>query len=381
MWGGQDAPLSAPALSKTATVKGTSVGTTGPDQLRSTEHRSLLTVGAAVAGLHLGGWGALLVLVLPAQDQHGGNTAALLALAISAYALGIRHAFDADHITAIDNATRKLLTAGRPTTSTGFWFALGHSSVVMISVLLLAMGLETFTGGLSDENSDLRSAAGTWGATISGLFLLAVGALNLPALLNLHRIRRTLHTGPLNEADLQHHLDHRGVLHRLLRPLSRLVDRPTKMYPIGFLFGLGLDTAASISLFVLTGTLAPGLPWYTVMVLPILFTAGMTLFDSADGILMSRLYHWASADSRRKVTYNLVVTAVSIGVAFLIGGTGLLTVLADLSTSPTGILRAITTINLNFLGLALIMFFTLTCLAARIWRKNKPNPTVLVLHA
>ena len=350
------------------------MGTTTPDKLRVTERRSLLTVGAAVTGLHLLGWGALLVLVLPAQDEHGGNTAALLALAISAYALGVRHAFDADHIAAIDNATRKLLAENRPTTSTGFWFALGHSSIVMISVLLLAMGLETIAGGLSDENSGLRSAAGIWGATISGLFLLAVGALNLPALLNLHRIRRTLHTGPLDEADLQHHLDHRGVLHRLLRPLSRLIDRPARMYPIGFLFGLGLDTAASISLFVLTGALAPSLPWYTLMVLPILFTAGMTLFDSTDGILMSRLYRWASAGPRRKVNYNLVVTAVSVSVAFLIGGTGLLTVLAELAGSPTGLLHAMTAINLNFLGVALIMFFTLTAFTALLWKKNRQSP-------
>ncbi len=355
------------------------MGITGPDQLRSTERRSMITVAFAVTGLHLLGWGAVLVLILPAQEAHGGNTAALLALAISAYVLGIRHAFDADHIAAIDNATQKLLTEGRPTVSTGFWFASGHSSVVMISVLLLALGLETIAGGLSDENSGLRSAAGIWGAAISGSFLLAVGALNLPALLNLHRIRRTLHTCPLNETDLQHHLDHRGVLHRLLRPLSRLVDRPAKMYPIGFLFGLGLDTAASISLFVLTGTLAPGLPWYTVMVLPILFTAGMTLFDSADGILMSRLYHWASADPRRKVNYNLAVTAVSVSVAFLIGGTGLLFALTDLAGSSTGPLHAITTINLNFLGPALILFFILIFLTALIWRKNKPAPAPTLL--
>lgn len=352
------------------------MGTTGPDQLRSAERWSVFTVGAAVAGFHLLGWGALLVLVLPAQDELGGNTAALLALAISAYALGIRHAFDPDHIAAIDNTTRKLLAEGRPTASTGFWFALGHSSVVMISVLLLAMGLETFPGGLSDEQSGLRSATGIWGATISGLFLLAVGALNLPSLLNLHRIRRTLHTSPLNEADLQHHLDHRGVLHRLLQPLSRLVDRPARMNPIGFLFGLGLDTEASISIFVLTGALAPGLPWYTVMVLPILFTAGMTLLDSADGILMSRLYHWASADSRRKVNYNLVVTVVSVGVAFLIGGTGLLSVVAELAGDRTGLLHAITTINLNFLGVALILFFTLTFFTARMWKKDHQSPVL-----
>lgn len=364
----------------TSTVKGTTVGTTGPDQLRSAEHRSLLTVGSAVTGLHLLGWGVLLVLVLPAQDQHGGNPGALLALAAGAYALGIRHAFDADHIAAIDNATRKLLTEGRPTISTGFWFALGHSSVVMISVLLLAVGLETFTGGLSDENSGLRHTAGIWGASISGLFLITAGALNLPSLLNLNRLRRAKHPGAINEADLQHHLDHRGVLHRLLRPLSRLVDRPAKMYPVGFLFGLGLDTAASISLFVLTGTLAPGLPWYTVMVLPILFTAGMTLFDSADGIMMGRIYRWASADPRRKVNYNLVVTAVSVCVAFLIGGTGLLSVLAELVGSPTDLLHTVTAINLNFLGVALITFFACIFFAARMWRKNKPNPTVLVLH-
>lgn len=337
--------------------------------------RGLTGMWATVLSLHVLGWGALFAWLLPAQTAAGGSPGVLLGLAVSAYALGVRHAFDADHIAAIDNATRQFLTRGRTTVTTGFWFALGHSSVVVLSVLLLALGVEAFAGNLADEDSTLRQAAGIWGGTVSGMFLLTAGVLNLPALRSLHRLRRTMGNGPVDESELHTHLNRRGVLHRLLHPLTRTVDRPAKMYPVGFLFGLGLDTAASISLFVLAGALAPGLPWYATIVLPVLFTAGMTAFDSADGLMMSRIYSRATGDARRTVDYNIVVTGVSVFIAFLIGGTGLLTVLAELTGSSHGILAAITAVDLNFLGIALIAFFALTWAATAALRKTAPAAT------
>ena len=334
--------------------------------------RSLTGMGATVAALHLAGWGALFAWLLPAQSAAGGNPGLLLGLAVGAYALGVRHAFDADHIAAIDNATRQFLTQGRTTVTTGFWFALGHSSVVVLSVLLLALGVEAFAGGLADENSTLRHAAGIWGGTVSGLFLLTAGILNLPALKSLHRLRRTMKNTPVDEAELHSHLNRRGVLHRVLHPLTRTVDRPVKMYPVGFLFGLGLDTAASISLFVVAGTLAPSLPWYAAMVLPVLFTAGMTAFDSADGLMMSRIYSRATGDARRTVDYNLVVTGVSVFIAFLIGGIGLLSVAAKVLQPSGGILEAVTAVDLNFLGITAIAFFALMWAATAVARTAKP---------
>ena len=337
--------------------------------------RTVASIGAAVIGLHVLGWGALFAVVLPAQSHSGGNTEAVLALAVGAYALGIRHAFDADHIAAIDNATRRFISEGRNSASSGFWFALGHSTVVITSVLLLGLGLDLVTDALSSEDSALRKAAGIWGALVSGLFLLLAGALNLPALRGLHRARRALREGHLDTASLQHHLDSRGVLHRIFRPLARLVDRPTKLYPLGILFGLGLDTAASISLFVLAGAIDPSLPWYTMMVLPILFTAGMTLFDSADGIMMQRVYRWASTDQRRKIDYNLVVTSVSVGVAFVIGSASLLAAAATLT--PGSGLTAIAAVDLNFLGVGLIGFFALSLLLGWFWKRAQPASTGL----
>ncbi|MFI7582981.1 HoxN/HupN/NixA family nickel/cobalt transporter [Kocuria sp. M1N1S27] len=329
-------------------------------------------MGATVLGLHVAGWGAVFAWLLPAQAAAGANAGVLLGLAVGAYALGVRHAFDADHIAAIDNATRQFLTRGRTTVTTGFWFALGHSSVVVASVALLALGVETFTKGLAEEDSTLRQAAGIWGGTVSGLFLLTAGALNLPALRSLHRLRRTTGGGPVDEHQFHTDLNRRGVLHRVLHPLTRTVDRPVKMYPVGFLFGLGLDTAASISLFVLAGTLAPSLPWYAAMVLPVLFTAGMTAFDSADGLMMARIYSRATGDARRSLDYNIIVTGVSVVLAFLIGGTGLLSVAAELVQPTGGFLEAVTAVDLNFLGIAVIAFFALAWMIAAAARTDEP---------
>ena len=333
--------------------------------------RSLTGMGTTVLALHVAGWGAVFAWLLPAQTAPGASPGVLLGVAVAAYALGVRHAFDADHIAAIDNATRHFLTRGRTTETTGLWFALGHSSVVVLSVLLLALGVEAFAGGLADEDSTLRHAAGIWGGTVSGVFLLATGVLNLPALGSLHRLRRTMRDGPVDESQLHTYLNRRGMLHRLLHPLARTVDRPVKMYAVGFLFGLGLDTAASISLFVVAGTLAPSLPWYAAMVLPVLFTAGMTAFDSADGLMMSRIYSRASGDARRTVDYNIVVTGVSVFIAFLIGGMGLLSVAAEVFQPSGGLLAAVAAVDLNFLGITVIAFFALAWMATAAARTAK----------
>ena len=329
-------------------------------------------MGATVLALHLIGWGTLLLWLAPAQAGAGDNPAVLLGLAGGAYALGVRHAFDADHIAAIDNAARQFVSQGRTATTSGFWFALGHSSVVVLVVLLLALGAEAFAGGLADEDSTLRHAAGIWGGTVSGVFLLAAGMLNVPALRSLHRLRRTMSENSIDEAELHSHLNRRGVLHRVLHPLTRTVDRPVKMYAVGFLFGLGLDTAASISLFVVGGTLAPSLPWYAAMVLPVLFTAGMTAFDSADGLMMNRIYSRSAGDPRRTLDYNLMVTGVSVFIAFLVGGAGLISVAAELLGPGGGVLAATSTVDLNFLGITTILFFAFVWVSSIIARRLAP---------
>ncbi|MBT1004399.1 HoxN/HupN/NixA family nickel/cobalt transporter [Paenarthrobacter sp. DKR-5] len=341
--------------------------------LHPEEKRSLVGMGAAVLALHLAGWGLLFGFVLPAVSAAGGHPALLAGLAVSAYALGIRHAFDADHIAAIDNATRRLIAAGRRPMTAGFWFALGHSTVVLSAVVLLLAGLDAFAGSLADEGSGLRQTTSIWGGTVSGLFLLLTGVLNLSSLRGMGSALSSARSGQLSESEMAGHLDRRGVLARVFRPLARLVDRAWKMYPTGFLFGLGLDTAASISLFV-AGALTPGLPRYAVLVLPLLFTAGMALFDSADGVFMNRVYRWAAMDQRRKIYYNLVVTAVSVLVAFFVGATGLASVAAEMLGVRTGPLDVIAAVDIRFLGVALVVFFAAVWLFAAARARNRALP-------
>ena len=334
--------------------------------------RSRLLLPSAIALLHVLGWGLLLGAVLPAELATGGSPGPLLALSLGAYALGIRHAFDADHVAAIDNATRQLVSQGRPASTTGFWFALGHSTVVLLAVLFIAGGASTLSNALTDDGSALRDSAAIWGGSVSGVFLLAAGLLNLPALASLITTRGRLRSGrsvPRPE-EIAAVLGRRGVLFRILRPMTKLVGRPSRMYPVGFLFGLGLDTAASISLFALAGTFTAALPWYSVLVLPVLFTAGMTLFDTLDGVLVTRVYRWASSDPVRSLDYNIVTTAVSVVIAFVVGITGLVAVLAQLLGPGFPLTQILGSLDLNILGVGAVVFFALVWATTTILRKK-----------
>ncbi|CAM3611071.1 HoxN/HupN/NixA family nickel/cobalt transporter [Smaragdicoccus niigatensis] len=253
--------------------------------------------------LHLVGLGGLLVLERPGALGIG--------LGLTAYTLGLRHAFDADHIAAIDNATRRLVRPTVKPVSVGMWFALGHSTVVVILVALTAIGVGATD--VIDPDSPLQRAAGMLGPTVSGVFLVVIGLLNLASLVRILRAR--------SDAELlDRELDSRGFLNRVLRPLMNVVRKPWHMYPVGFLFGLGFDTVTEIGLLATAGTAAgKGLPWYSILVLPILFSAGMVLFDVLDSSLMARVYGSAFARPGRKLTYNVAVTGLSVAVALVIG--------------------------------------------------------------
>lgn len=327
------------------------------------EKRSLLGSGATIALLHLVGWGVLLGIVIPEQVSSGGNASTVLALAVSAYFLGIVHALDVDHIVAIDNVTRRLISLGRRPISVGFWFALGHSTIVLVSVVLIVVGIDGFAGTLLNDNSILRGISGVWGPAVSGLFLILLGFLNLSALKGLRSMRKIGRPDKHSESELEKNLVHRGLLSRIWQPLLKIIDKPIKMYPVGLVFGLGLDTAASISLLVVGGLVIDGLVWYGALVLPILFTSGMTLFDSLDGIVMSRVYRGASTDPDKKLQYNLIVTSVSVAVAFLVGGAVLLSMLFDL-VNP-----GINFIDLQYWGIALVTAFCLVWISAVLWSR------------
>ncbi|GAB3519339.1 HoxN/HupN/NixA family nickel/cobalt transporter [Arthrobacter monumenti] len=334
--------------------------------------KPLIGMGIVIVLLLAGGWGMFFAVVLPGRYVMGSNAVFGTGLALAAFTLGVRHAFDADHIAAIDNTTRKLVNDGKGPVSVGFWFALGHSTVVVVTVVLLAAGLNVLTQQITADDSAFLSAAGMWGLLISGLFLLLIGAVNVLSLIGILRIFRGMKAGNFDEAQLDKLLDNRGVLNRVLGPVARKVDKPWKMYPVGVLFGLGFDTATTIGLFVVGGTAALTAPWYVVLVLPILFTAGMTLFDTLDGVVMNHAYGWAFAAPVRKIYYNLTVTIISIAVAFLVGGVGLTSLLAQWLRADTGPLAWIAAINLENLGYIIVAILLLSWLVAfGYWRLAK----------
>lgn len=331
--------------------------------------RTLLGMAAVVTLLLVIGWGGFFFVVLPGNYFVGDHQLFGTGLALTAFTLGMRHAFDADHIAAIDNTTRKLVADGQPSASVGFWFALGHSTVVVGAVALLAAGLNVLADQISAKDSDLASFTGLWGPLVSGLFLLLIGTLNLVSLVGILGILKSVRDGSFDEAELERQLQNRGGLYRVLGPIARRVDRPWKMYPVGILFGLGFDTATTISLFVIGGSAALTAPWYVVLILPVLFTAGMTLFDSLDGLLMRYAYRWAYDTPIRKVYYNLVVTVMSVAVAFLVAGVCLLGLLADRIDISSGPLAWISTFDLGSLGLIIVSIFVVTWgVAVAYWK-------------
>lgn len=332
--------------------------------------RSLWGMAAVIIALHLIGWGVFVVAVLPHGYRLGdGSVAFGLGIAVTAYLLGARHAFDPDHIAAIDNATRRLSDAVVPPVSTGFWFALGHSSVVIAAVALVAAGFNEVTGQLSDDGSALRQFAGVWGPLVSGCFLLLIGAVNLASLIGILRAAQRLRSGADAEPELEQRLRERGFISRFLGPVASRVDTPWKLYPLGMLFGLGLDTATTIALFVVAGGAVVVLPWHVVMVLPVLFTAGMVLCDTVDGVLMSRVYQWAFDRPARRVFYNVAVTSVSIVVAFLVAAVVLGGLASALFGIDAGPIAWVATLDLEHLGYIIVGIFLVAWLGAvAVWK-------------
>jgi high-affinity nickel-transport protein len=284
--------------------------------------------------------------------------------------LGVRHAFDADHIASIDNTTRKLVGEGKSAVGTGFWFSLGHSSVVFGAALLLVLGVRSVAGVVEDGDSAVAQTLGLVGTLVAGVFLVAIGLMNLVAAVGIARVFRRMRSGEFDEAELEHHLHNRGFLARLLGRVTRRVSKPWHLYPVGLLMGLGFDTATQVALLVLAaGSAAFVLPWYAILVLPVLFAAGMSLFDTADGVLMSRAYGWAFLKPVRKVFYNLTVTLLSVLVALVIGVLILLGSIVEQAGVDSGPLAWAAGLDLGYVGFAIVGLFVLAWLAAvAVWR-------------
>ena len=331
---------------------------------------SIAGMGTFVLTLHVIGWGLLLFVIVPAHLQVGAADVYGVGLGVTAYTLGMRHAFDADHIAAIDNTTRKLMGERRKPLSVGFWFSLGHSSVVFGLCLLLSLGVRSLAGELESDSSTLQRITGLVGVSVSGVFLYVIGLVNLVLLVGIWKVFRRMRRGAFDEAQLERHLDNRGLLNRVLSRATRAVTRPWQMYPIGLLFGLGFDTATEISLLVLAGGAAAfALPWYAILTLPVLFAAGMSLLDSIDGCFMNFAYGWAFAKPVRKVYYNLTITGLSVAVALIIGTIELMSIVTQKLGITTGPLAAIGGLDLNYVGFVIVGLFVLTWLVALlVWR-------------
>jgi high-affinity nickel-transport protein len=317
---------------------------------------------AAVLLLHALGFG-LFLYYLPRNP-------ALTGLATLAYTFGLRHAFDADHIAAIDNTTRKLLQDGERPLGTGFFFSLGHSTIVFS----LTAGLAVAFGTMHSKIPTLQAYGSTIGASVSGTFLLLIGALNLLVLLDVVGVFRGMKRGHYDEQDLERALLNQGILARfLLKRIGSRIDASWKMYPLGVLFGLGFDTATEIGLLALAaGVATHHVPFLAVISLPLIFAAGMSLMDTADGAFMSHAYGWAFSSPVRKVYYNISVTSLSIAVAWLVGTIELLQVLAAKLELHGGFWTVLGGLDLGRLGYVVVGLFAATWLCSlALWKTGR----------
>ncbi|WP_236175385.1 HoxN/HupN/NixA family nickel/cobalt transporter [Pseudomonas pseudonitroreducens] len=295
----------------------------------------------------------------------------LLGTAVLAYSFGLRHAVDADHIAAIDNATRKLIQEGQATQSVGLYFSLGHSSVVILASVLIALS----AASLQDELESFHGIGALIGTSVSAAFLLLVALINLVILRSVYRAFRRVRQGErVGEAELQGMLAGSGPIARLARPLFRLIRRSWHLYPLGFLFGLGFDTATEIGLLgIAASQAAQNLPMLSILVFPALFTAGMALVDSADSVLMTGAYRWAQVRPARKLYYNLTITSASVLVALLVGSMEALNLLAEQLQLEGGAWDFIAQVNEHFglLGFLIIGLFAATWLLSWAFYRYK----------
>ncbi len=340
--------------------------------LSPAEWSRLAVLLAVIAALHLLGWITLVTIVEPARLSLDGKAFGI-GVGLTAYTLGLRHAFDADHIAAIDNTTRKLMSDGQRPLATGFFFSLGHSTVVFALALLLATGVKAIIGPVEDDSSQLHHYTGLIGTSVSGVFLYLIAILNVVVLVGILRALARLRRGEFDETELEQQLNNRGLFNRFLGRFTKSITKSWHMYPVGLLFGLGFDTATEIALLVLAGTsAAAGLPWYAILCLPVLFTAGMCLLDTIDGSFMNFAYGWAFSNPVRKIYYNITITGLSVAVALLIGSTELLGLFAGQLGWRGPFWDWLGGLDLNTVGFVVVGMFVVTwAIALLVWRYGR----------
>jgi high-affinity nickel-transport protein len=333
------------------------------------QQRQAAMMLAAILAVNIVGWGMFLLAILPRHFRYAGLGIGI-GVAITAWTLGARHAFDADHIAAIDNTTRKLLADGQRPLGTGFFFALGHASIMLVVGSGIAVAARPVFHAVVRPNSSYATAGGVVGTVVSAAFLWLLAAMNLVVLMGIVRVFRQMRRGTYAEADLEAELQARGLMNRLFGKWMRSITRSRQLFFVGFVFGIGFDTATEVLLLAGTAAAATqGLPFYAVLALPLLFAGGLILFDSLDGFFMNSAYGWAFARPVRKVYYNLTITALSVGVAFLIGGLEIAGLISSQLHLHGWLGDAIGAFDLNTAGYLVVgLFVAVWALALGVWR-------------
>jgi high-affinity nickel-transport protein len=321
--------------------------------------------------LHVIGFGIFILFVVPGHYKGLG-----IGVSILAYTLGSRHAFDADHISAIDNTTRKLMNdrqdvpgARRPL-SVGYWFSLGHSTIVVAIGAGLVIAEKAVYGAVSHKHSGIEQFGGVFGTIVSATFLFLIALLNIVILIGILKVFNSMRDGSYDEAELERQLNNRGLMFRFFGKWMKSITKEWQMYPVGVVFGLGFDTATEVALLATTALLAAkALPWYSIMCLPILFTAGMALLDTLDGCFMNFAYGWAFFNPVRKIYYNLAITGLSIAICFLVGAIEVLGLLPNELHWHGAFWRFMEHFNINVAGYIIVGLFIIVWAGAMlIWR-------------
>ena len=346
--------------------------------LSAREWGAMAAMFGFVLAVNAAGWCIFISCVMPHHFDYRGEGGSRglgvgLGVAVTAWFLGFRHAFDADHISCIDNTTRKLMADGKRPLGTGFFFSFGHSTIVVAVGVGITFAARAVFGAMVDPNSAYETAGGAIGTLLSAGFLYLIAVLNLIVLAGIFKVFRDMRAGTYNEAELEAQLQARGLMYRFFGRFMRSINHSWQLYFVGLVFGIGFDTATEVVLLAATAYAAiQGLPYYAVLALPFLFSGGMMLFDTLDGCFMNFVYGWAFARPVRKVYYNLVITGLSIGAAFIIGTIEILGILTTEAHLHGAFWSAMANFNINIAGFCIAaLFIGVWAIALSYWRLGR----------
>jgi high-affinity nickel-transport protein len=343
--------------------------------LSGREWARLVAMLGFILAVNLVGWGIFVLYVMPHHFDYRGEGGSRglgigLGVAVTAWFLGFRHAFDADHISCIDNTTRKLMADDKRPLGTGFFFSFGHSTVIVAVGVGITIAARAVFGAMVDPSSAYETAGGAVGTLLSAGFLYLIAVLNLIVLAGIFKVFRDMRAGTYNEAELEAQLQARGLMYRFFGRFMTSINHTWQLYFVGLVFGIGFDTATEVVLLAATAYAAiQGLPYFAVLALPFLFSGGMMLFDTLDGAFMNFAYGWAFARPVRKVYYNLVITGLSIGAAFIIGTIEILGILTTEAHLHGAFWNVMANFNINVAGFCIAgLFIGVWAVAITYWR-------------